>query len=990
MSDPYNCVNQQKLSFQANRFSSPSNDRSRGNVKERANPITTNSAKYTTSSLTSSFGPNRRLIAQRSDKAYETSASKPKKSLYSNLILNGNSMNQNKKSYVPNQTFTRMNGSDQDYSRDSIISDNDILTSKLGSNNQQNLKIIDASKTHSEGGFFQSVGKKINKVVSNSSSKPKINSQFFGQRNSKNVKYKQESINQQRWHPNQKNFTKTKLNKRAEREQSSDLKKKKPKPNNNDSIAQGAYSAAQQISKNKCRSYVFKDSSQKNEQGVFVRNSRASTTYGSGSNRTNTSAGLKRSTNNTLVNTNHSETRKIALSNIERTDIGNTGIKDPNNIIKEINSRRMSTEKLGKEFIRTIAKNNSKALKSQYGETESIDNRIMNTFPTTQTCFDFTKEKKSNGTNIVNNALLQNQKISSSTSNLDKDKNRREEKFLHESSISKSDNPKIEKKQVWSSIGPKITAKSITDQLHTNPKTPEIDKDRGKITDAKLWSVQNSTSNIKSSSTEASIKDLITIHVIDPVTRVKKEFKCNKYILQDEMKCFTKYIKSLEKDRNGKKKDLEIKGIDDLEITVHCQIHIFKWLMDYLNDPKGTFKLNFKNIHSILMSSDYLEMPKLADMCLEYIVDNIKHLLLQKDPIPTYKSHIAKNIARKFCEKQMDAYLDSLTDEKDMILSRLFKKKLELYFEDSRNMLFKCKLCNELYTEAQREVFNCPSNSNLSIGHRGELKSLHMADNLWDLNEFVMQHRENRMQWKEIYWKMWARTKIFKCTHCDKYFRPIDMKKSCAFHLEKFKYLYGENKGTYGCCQYEVKQFGIGITIDEVNTPNNNNQMGSNTPSIPPIKDHRNNGCQTRDHETNLKIPNYLSPGSDSKRDSHKDWNLISFKEDLEHFNRNKDLILKESKIPDVCSIAKLSNANLEDNFEELDDIFIEFKSRYVIEKSKQMFSGKMIKCEESQSNSCNVKKLKNKKYNWRIDALRDDDRYFMSNLMKQIKSKRQ
>jgi len=134
---------------------------------------------------------------------------------------------------------------------------------------------------------------------------------------------------------------------------------------------------------------------------------------------------------------------------------------------------------------------------------------------------------------------------------------------------------------------------------------------------------QSSLLKIKSSSSEPGVKgtlfmltnlDQITIHVIDPVTHIKREFKCNKYILQEEMKCFTTYIKSLDKEKEDKKNNSGIKGIDDLEITVHCQIHIFRWLMEYINNPNDEFHLNFKNIHSILMSSDYLDMPKLSEM----------------------------------------------------------------------------------------------------------------------------------------------------------------------------------------------------------------------------------------------------------------------------------------------------------------------------------------------------------------------------------------
>lgn len=120
------------------------------------------------------------------------------------------------------------------------------------------------------------------------------------------------------------------------------------------------------------------------------------------------------------------------------------------------------------------------------------------------------------------------------------------------------------------------------------------------------------------------------------------------------MKCFTKYIKSLDKTKEPKKK-VEIKGIDDLEITVHWQIHIFKWLIDYINNDKTAFKLDCKNINPILMSSDYLDMPKLTDLWVDFIVENIKLMLAQKEPLPTYKSHIAKAIARKFCERQLDA-----------------------------------------------------------------------------------------------------------------------------------------------------------------------------------------------------------------------------------------------------------------------------------------------------------------------------------------------
>ena len=109
-----------------------------------------------------------------------------------------------------------------------------------------------------------------------------------------------------------------------------------------------------------------------------------------------------------------------------------------------------------------------------------------------------------------------------------------------------------------------------------------------------------------------SFIDLIIVHVINPLNSIKKDFYWNKYILQQEMKWFSKYIKSFETSKSSnlnnasRKPRPEVRWIDDLEITVHWQIEIFKLLYDFIHNPTGKHGLNNKNIHNILMSSDYL------------------------------------------------------------------------------------------------------------------------------------------------------------------------------------------------------------------------------------------------------------------------------------------------------------------------------------------------------------------------------------------------
>jgi deoxyadenosine/deoxycytidine kinase len=87
-------------------------------------------------------------------------------------------------------------------------------------------------------------------------------------------------------------------------------------------------------------------------------------------------------------------------------------------------------------------------------------------------------------------------------------------------------------------------------------------------------------------------------------------------------------------------------------------------------------------------------MPELIDVCLDFIKNNMQEIVQKSEVIPTYKSHIAKKLARKIDIRD----LNELIDPKDLLLSRLYKKKLELFFEDQMNLLHRCTLCNDLFT----------------------------------------------------------------------------------------------------------------------------------------------------------------------------------------------------------------------------------------------------------------------------------------------------
>ena len=67
------------------------------------------------------------------------------------------------------------------------------------------------------------------------------------------------------------------------------------------------------------------------------------------------------------------------------------------------------------------------------------------------------------------------------------------------------------------------------------------------------------------------------------------------------------------------------KSVDDLDISVQCDIRIFEWLVNYLNDVVGEAKskLEPKNAISVLISSDFLGIEELVEKCLIFVS---KHL----------------------------------------------------------------------------------------------------------------------------------------------------------------------------------------------------------------------------------------------------------------------------------------------------------------------------------------------------------------------------
>jgi len=121
------------------------------------------------------------------------------------------------------------------------------------------------------------------------------------------------------------------------------------------------------------------------------------------------------------------------------------------------------------------------------------------------------------------------------------------------------------------------------------------------------------------------------------------------------------------------------KNLDDIDISVHCDINIFDWLMRYVYKKEPL--LEIKNSISILISSDFLQMGRLVDECLDYIGINLKEIIQLPIDMNCMNSQLIKRLASRISIHT----LDEIKDKKDKLSSKLYMKKLELLFEKEEN-----------------------------------------------------------------------------------------------------------------------------------------------------------------------------------------------------------------------------------------------------------------------------------------------------------------
>ncbi|XP_067901907.1 SANT and BTB domain regulator of class switch recombination isoform X2 [Heterodontus francisci] len=302
----------------------------------------------------------------------------------------------------------------------------------------------------------------------------------------------------------------------------------------------------------------------------------------------------------------------------------------------------------------------------------------------------------------------------------------------------------------------------------------------------------------------------MVIHVCDEAKNLKRDFVCPRNLLVSEMKYFAEYL------------SVDAQRWQEVDISVHCDVHIFAWLMSYVKRKlkhQGQTEqpeLEPNNVISILISSEFLKMDSLVEECMRYCHKNMSAIVATPCNMNCINGTLASRIVDLFTHNEAD----EVKDRKDKFKSKIFCKKIERLFDPeykdpdspaSADTLYRCSMCKKLLTKETEKIIPCtPMKINIDL--RGNIIYLHIRDKSWDVHEYLSSLYEDLKSWQDVYWRLWGTVNWLPCTRCKKVFQCTELS-HCQYHPEQVMYPPISNQlctpgiGFYPCCKQKVLRF---------------------------------------------------------------------------------------------------------------------------------------------------------------------------------------
>ncbi|XP_056120270.1 SANT and BTB domain regulator of class switch recombination isoform X1 [Rhinichthys klamathensis goyatoka] len=320
-------------------------------------------------------------------------------------------------------------------------------------------------------------------------------------------------------------------------------------------------------------------------------------------------------------------------------------------------------------------------------------------------------------------------------------------------------------------------------------------------------------SEIADTTTEGNKSPNMVIHVCDEAKNLKQDFVCPRNLLVKEMRYFEEYL------------SVDPQRWDEVDISVHCDVQIFDWLMNYIKSHNTEHshgkhvdkpKLEHSNVISILISSEFLKMETLVEECIQYCHKHMSAIIATPCNMNCINNNLAGRIADLFSHNEAD----DLKDKKDKFKSKLFQKKIERLFDHgyhnhdspgNASTLYRCGLCLKLLTKETERKIPCVPNK-INIDARGNIIFTHTRHKAWEVHEYLNGLYEELKSWVLVYWRIWGTINFLACSRCKQEFLCTELGQ-CKYHPEAVVYpgIGADHRwhgiGLYPCCNQKVLRF---------------------------------------------------------------------------------------------------------------------------------------------------------------------------------------
>ena len=325
------------------------------------------------------------------------------------------------------------------------------------------------------------------------------------------------------------------------------------------------------------------------------------------------------------------------------------------------------------------------------------------------------------------------------------------------------------------------------------------------------------------------------IHVHDDRVGQSSDFTCSRAEIVKHMKYFERFL--------GESAASKSCDPDDVDISVHCDISVFEWLVKYMRSPNtGAATLAVPSVISILISSDFLQMGPLVDECLRFIHGHINQIVKLPIDFGCINPALSRRLAHRFSVDE----LDEVKDPRDKLLGQLYMKRLEIFLEEELPAgsggqgkqqqqqrgrrrrywadnsdgwgLAQCIHCKRLFTQqGEHEIAggatpaHCPR-AKMAIDYHGAVVARHQPNPEWSLLRYISRLRaEEKKSWREIYWHLWGLSHVMTCTVCNAQFSCAELG-HCSYHPQSVRADASgtsTNEGVYPCCGQRVLNFDV-------------------------------------------------------------------------------------------------------------------------------------------------------------------------------------